>query len=43
MTKAEMDKMTDHELLSEAERQLSHAKWALIAASICFGLAVFIL
>lgn len=42
MTNVEMDKMTDHELMSEAEKQLNHAKWALIVAGLCFGIVVFI-
>lgn len=42
MTNAEMDKMTDHELLSYAEKELKHSKWALIAACVCWVLSVVI-
>lgn len=39
-TKAEMDLMTDHELLSAAEKEMKHAKWALIVAVILIWGAV---
>ena len=42
LTDAEMAKMTDHELLSAAEKELNEAKWAMIASCVCFGIVAFL-
>ena len=42
LTDAEMAKMTDHELLSAAEKELNGAKRALIASCICCGIVALL-